>query len=445
MRIFPSNYPHLSALACGIVMTAVICGPAWSQNSTALTTIQDTLFRADGARFTGTLTIHWNTFDSASPGTVVQQSKLVSVSNGNLQVKLVPNAGTPAPLNIYTVSYQSSGVEQFTELWTVPPSESPLKVADVRTGMLVSSSTMQQASNSTPIVESSVVGLLNDLSMRPIKGPGFGTGAVAVINQNGQVETAVGNIGDCLYVGGTTGPCGGPASSFVDAEMPAGLVDGANDTFTLTNPPSGASLLLFRNGMYMKAGFDYNLTGSSIQFVAGAVPQPLDTLVASYRLDSDSTLANLSLPPGRSSVMAQVLCSAGGGSSRTSDFSSLGACEIPAANLKPGDRIEVRFSWAHTGTSSGFDVQIRWGDTSMVARHGSIQDSAFAGQAEASVTAGGAQITSQSWGTILPFLPGIVNAASSDGVRIDLQGKLTFAGGDSLTLTNFTVLRYPAH
>ena len=89
-------------------------------------------------------------------------------------------------------------------------------------------------------------------------------------------------MGDCVYVDGTAGACGGPSPSFFDAEVPGGVVDGTNRTFTLANPPSGSSLMLFRNGMYMKAGFDYNLSAEVIQFVAAATPQPQDTLVASY-------------------------------------------------------------------------------------------------------------------------------------------------------------------
>src|SRR5206468_1481687 len=128
--------------------------------------------------------------------------------------------------------------------------------ADVRTGKIASGGTT--AGNQTPILESTVVGLLADLSQRPVKGPGFGTGSVAVINNDGQIETAVGSLGDCVFVDGTTGPCGsGSEPVFVDAETPGGLVDGSNRTFTLANAPEGSSLMLFRNGIYTKAGFDY--------------------------------------------------------------------------------------------------------------------------------------------------------------------------------------------
>jgi hypothetical protein len=425
-----------------IALTAIaaLCGIAHAQ--TGLTTIQDTLFKADGTRFSGTVTIHWNTFDAANIGAVVQQSRSIQILNGNLQVQLAPNAGAPAPANSYTVMYQSDGREQFTETWTVAPSATPLKVADVRTGMITSAT--PSTANQTPIVESSVLGLVADLAQRPVKGAGFGTGSVALINQNGQIETVVGNVGDCVYADGTTGTCGGPSPSFMDAESPGGLVDGTNATFTLASAPSGASLSLFRNGLYMKAGFDYNLSGSTVQFVSGAVPQPMDTLVANYRIDPDSNLANLALASS-ANKLAEVLCSSGGLTNTHSTLMSLGACDVSAASLKPGDRLEVRFTMAHTGTSSGFDFSLKWGSQTVINRHAGALDSAVAGQAESAITATGAQITVQSWGTTLAFLPDIISAPSQSGVRIDLLGALSVEGSDSIALTNYTVLRYPAN
>ena len=120
------------ALGRKMLLLAALCGLAWSQ--TGLTTIQDTLYRADGTRYSGTLTITWSTFDATNIGTIVQQSRTVQVVNGNLLVQLVPNATAAPPANVYTVNYQSDGYQQFTETWTVPVSTQPLTVSEVRTG-----------------------------------------------------------------------------------------------------------------------------------------------------------------------------------------------------------------------------------------------------------------------------------------------------------------------
>ncbi len=76
-----------------------------------------------------------------------------------------------------------------------------------------------------------------------------------------------------------------PVPTFVDFEMPAGSINGTNPVFTLNAAPSPpSSLVLSKNGMKLVPGGDYSLSGTSILFSAGAVPQTGDQLVASYRL-----------------------------------------------------------------------------------------------------------------------------------------------------------------
>ena len=105
-----------------------------------------------------------------------------------------------------------------------------------------------------------------------------------MINDTGGLEGAVGSASDCVRVDGSAGPCGGFSLTFVDEEVPAGAVDGANVAFTIASIPSPASSLhLFRNGLLQKVGFDYSLSSSTITFVSAATPQPGDTVLASYR------------------------------------------------------------------------------------------------------------------------------------------------------------------
>lgn len=431
-----------------ILPLAALCGLAWSQ--TGLTTIQDTLFKADGTRFNGALTISWSTFDATNVGTIVQQSKIVPVVNGNLFVQLVPNATAAPPANVYTVNYQSSGSQQFTETWTVPVSAQPLTVSAVRISTQISSGgTGGTASTQTSIPESSVIGLQADLAQRPLKGVGFGTNSVAIVDDSGNLETAVGDPGECVFVDGTTGPCGAP--TFSDAETPGGAVDGMNNTLTLANTPLGLSLMLFRNGLYLTPNFDYMLSGSTITFVPGAIPQPGDTLTASYRVDTSAStdIGPFTTPGGSAAPLhtaaAQVVCSAAGTSTGATSWTSLGGCDIPAAGLNPGDRIEVRFTLMHTGTTSGFNFEVNWGNTTILSRSGFAQDAAVAGHAEAAITGNGAELSLESWGTVLPFLPGILSAPAQQGLEVTFHAALAAVGPDTVALANYTVLRYPAN
>ena len=85
--------------------------------------------------------------------------------------------------------------------------------------------------------------------------------------------------------GRITAASSGTAANFADEETPAGTINGSNVTFTLANTPSGTSLHLYKNGIRQIAGgsSDYTLSGATITFLAGNVPQTGDLLYADYR------------------------------------------------------------------------------------------------------------------------------------------------------------------
>ncbi len=72
--------------------------------------------------------------------------------------------------------------------------------------------------------------------------------------------------------------------AFVDGEVPGGTVDGSNTSFSLSEAPNPvASLALYRNGVLQKANQDYTVSSTGVVFRAGAVPQPGDVILATYR------------------------------------------------------------------------------------------------------------------------------------------------------------------
>jgi len=74
---------------------------------------------------------------------------------------------------------------------------------------------------------------------------------------------------------------GGSAGFRVIAETPAGALDGTNRDFTLAYTPVGG-VCLYVNGLRMKEGVDYTLSGKTITFTAEATPRPGDILLADY-------------------------------------------------------------------------------------------------------------------------------------------------------------------
>ncbi|MDP8979648.1 MAG: hypothetical protein M3O35_03540 [Acidobacteriota bacterium] len=72
---------------------------------------------------------------------------------------------------------------------------------------------------------------------------------------------------------------------FVDVETPGGSLNGANTAFTLAQSPVPAgSLIVFRNGLRLRANVDYSASGSSLTFLNGQIPQSGDVLLCSYRI-----------------------------------------------------------------------------------------------------------------------------------------------------------------
>lgn len=410
-----------------LLAASALAGPS-------LTTIQDVIYKADGTRFNGLLTISWSSFETPDGTAIATQMTTVKVVDGNLRVQLVPNT-TSSPAVFYSVVYNADGRVQFSETWAVPPSAVALRLRDVRVEMPQTTGDTGGA----PIAESDVIGLVADLGARPVKGAGYAAGRVAVVNPLGALDSVSGTAGDCVHVDGSSAPCGGVSTSFVDGDVPTGIVDGANPLFTLTGTPNPASsLAVYRNGLLQRLGVDYTASSRAIQFTPAATPQPGDTLLASYRLGGTGTGAALLFPN------PQVLCSGTGATINSTSFGSLGTCAVPAGVLAGGDRVEIQFDLEHQGVTSGFTFEVIWGGTTILQRDGAAGDVLVTGRANGGLFAGGARFGAQSWGTTLPFNATVAGASDpfTGGLTIDFEGKMGQAG-ETLALRNFTVVRLP--
>ena len=365
-----------------LLLASALCLPA----APSLTTIQDILYKADGTRFNGTLSIQWNNFQAGDTSIVATQQITLQIVNGVLKVQLVPTTNASPGAN-YSINYASAGRFQFNETWAIPPSSTALKVRDVRvsTGTTVGA----QPVSGGQIGISDVQGLTNELLVRPIRGAGFAPARVAFINAAGQIEAVQGNLGDCITVDGSSVPCGGSdgsTSATAFGETPSGNVNGSNATFTLAfQPAPGSSLQLYRNGLLMGANIDFVLTSNQITFLTPSVPQTGDTLIATY----------LYTPPGNiagnqtASNAPEVLCTGMGGTTASTSLAILGTCNIAANKLVAGDRVEIKFGLTHQGTAAGFNPALYWGSAGLVLRGMNASDTAIVGEAVVTVASDG--------------------------------------------------------
>ena len=256
-----------------------------------LTTIQDTLYKADGSRFEGVVAIEWKSFEATDTSAIQQQRIEVRVTSGSLRVQLVPTT-TAVPVAYYSVRYNSNGRTQFSEYWSVPPSPTALRVRDVRTavpGALAAPPAGNTQPGSTPISITDVTGLRGELDVRPTKSTLYTSSRTAYINSTGSIESVAGDPTDCVRVDGTATACTtttdtAPGLIFVDGETPAGVLNGSNLAFVLTAVPDPASsLAVYLNGLLLKENADYTVSGKNVSFLPGLAPRTGGILRAWYR------------------------------------------------------------------------------------------------------------------------------------------------------------------
>jgi len=404
-----------------------------------LTTIQDQIYRADGTPYAGYMEIEWNSFEASNQSQIAKQTLRLRIFGGQLRTQLVPTT-TATPAAFYKVTYISDGKSLFTETWNVPPSDMLLRVRDVRAslpGSVVGGG--GGVGNVGGVLIADVEGLQAALDERVRAGGSLVPGRVVMINALGEIETVTGADGDCVHTDGSADSCGsgGGASLgvvFRDGETPAGALNGVNNVFTLAFQPGPASsLLLYRNGLLQKTGVDYTLTGQTITFLAGATPQADDILVSAYRV------------AGTPVTNPMVLCSNSGTSTNQTAFLTLGTCTIPANVLVEGDRLEVSVHYTHEGTAVGFEQQVSWGGTGLHAVIAGAGETVSVAKFE--IAAGTSTIywSEQNWGQTSTAVTsvGSLSTAYNAPLTIEFRARMAGTTSETVSLRNFSVVRYP--
>lgn len=124
-----------------------ICAGAMAQVAT--TTIQDTVYRADGTSASGTVLVTWQSFTTAAGQAVAAGNTSATIGpNGALSLRLTPNANaTPAGTYYTAVLHLNDGTTS-QQYWVVPVSAAPVTLASIENQVLPTSVAMQTASRS---------------------------------------------------------------------------------------------------------------------------------------------------------------------------------------------------------------------------------------------------------------------------------------------------------
>ncbi len=99
--------PTRHVVATAIILLALSASAMAS--TPAMTTISDTVYRADGTPASGTLLISWPAFTAAGGMPVAAGNTSVTIAPGGaVSVSLVPNAGATPAGTLYSVVYRLS-------------------------------------------------------------------------------------------------------------------------------------------------------------------------------------------------------------------------------------------------------------------------------------------------------------------------------------------------
>jgi len=325
------------------------------QGGPPLTSVVDTVYRADGTAAQGVLVITWPAFVEAT-GTAVSEGTLnVTLgANGALNVALAANAGaTPAGV-YYMVVYQLGPGQVRTEYWIVPTS-SPATLAQVRAtpgagtataGASVQYVNTQLASkaNDNAVVHlagSETVSGIKTFAVPPNAPTPVSTGDLA---NKSYVDTAIATVGAGNYLptagGAMTGPLtlsGSPtaplqaaAKQYVDltAASKADLISGLVPTRELGSGTASGSNCLLGSGAWGPCGSSANAT--AIQSVPVASSAPANGQVLTY-----ST--------GTGQYAPTTLTNGNGGVS-VSPTSSQNIVQLPGTSLSVNNLLNIQYA-----------------------------------------------------------------------------------------------------
>jgi len=141
----------------------------------------------------------------------------------------------------------------------------------------------------------------------------------------------------------------------------------------------------------------------------------------------------------------EIICSAAGSASASTNFTSLGTCIIGTNVLQTGDRVEIHFDLAHQGTTTGFEFKTVWGQRCWWI--GSpAQRKAWSRVRARGVMTPALSCARRAGAPRAAYAAGVANPTDLmvPPLTINFWVKMQQATSETVALRNSTVVRYPA-
>ncbi|MGB8013575.1 MAG: hypothetical protein WCF68_18330 [Terriglobales bacterium] len=353
-----SNKYLPKAAKVAIFLMAALFTTTLQAQGPGLTTISDTVYRADGTAAAGTVLIAWPSFETAAGDAVAAGNLSVTIGPaGAFSAQLVPNVGASPAGTYYVVLFQLDDGTVRREYWSVPAT-SPTTIAGVLTtpgtglGNMAATEQYVNAAVAALAVDATVVHLAGTETITGAKqfavAPSLPAPAAANDAANkGYVDAAVGNVGSGAFLplaGGTmTGPLTLPADPaapnqaadqhYVDSGLlaKADLVNGTVPAAELGAGVANANTCLTGNSTWgncgggAPAGITYATTAQNWT----------QTISSALTGGAQATVTLTPCPAGIDTVSGagyQVLLAGGGNSEAVNVVSASGGCTAGATS-----------------------------------------------------------------------------------------------------------------
>ncbi len=133
-----------------LALTSGCAESAVAQAPLAVTTVQDTVYSANGSPASGTVLVSWSGFTTATGAVVPAGSTSATIAAGGaLSIALAPNAGATPMGSYYTATFHLSDGTTSREFWVIPATVAgggPVRLAGIQNTVLPTRVAMQTVS-----------------------------------------------------------------------------------------------------------------------------------------------------------------------------------------------------------------------------------------------------------------------------------------------------------